>query len=610
MIKKFTKNNLKKTPGLSWCLSQIRSLLTSIKLNHVYLSKIGIPLSKDILYQTWLCRNYPNHQDLLEKEIVVKSLNIQPLFSILMPVFNTPKSYLEEAIDSVIAQVYPYWELCIVDDASTNTKIKKTLDFYTSKDKRIKVKYRSTNGHISQSSNDALAMASGDFIALLDHDDLLASHALLEVAIFINKYPNTDFIYSDEDKIDEDGYFRDPYFKPEWSPDTFLSKMYTSHLGIYRTSLIRSIGGFRLNFEGSQDYDLVLRVTEVTSNIAHIPDVLYHWRIHPASTASTTSNTKPYAYEVAKLAIKESLIRRGEVGHVHDVQGYLGHYLIRYELPKRPKVSIIIPSRDQGKILNQCLLSIVSKSTYENYEILLIDNGTTDLESLTLIKHWQKELASKLRVIEYDIPFNYSRLCNFGANQASGEYLLFLNNDTEVISNDWIEAMLEQAMRKTIGAVGAKLLYPDYTIQHAGVVLGLGGVAAHSHRMFHADEPGYYCCLKTVSNYSAVTGACLMLDRNIFFDVNGFDEVLSVAYNDIDLCLKVLESGYYNVYIPHAELLHHESKSRGLDNEGEKLKRFNEEKNFLIQKWRAYINNDPFYSPHLTRCYENFSIKI
>lgn len=606
----FIKNKIKKILGSFWFLKKTKSLLASIKLNHFYLGQIGVPLSADKSYQMWLYQNYPKYQNLIDNQIVLDSLRIYPLFSILMPVFNTPKHYLEQALDSVISQIYPQWELCIVDDASDSTYVKQVLDFYTSKDTRIKVKYRSTNGHISQSSNDALAMASGDFIALLDHDDLLAPHALLEAAIFINKCPEADFIYSDEDKVDEDGYFRDPYFKPEWSPDTFLSKMYTCHLGIYRTSLIRSIGGFRLSFEGSQDYDLVLRVTEVTNKIFHIPDVLYHWRIHPASTASPTTNSKPYAYEAAKLAIKEALIRRGEVGHVYDVQEYLGHYLIRYELPRRPKVSIIIPSRDQGKILNQCLLSIASKSTYDNYEILLIDNGTSDAESLTLIKNWQKKLESKLKVIEYNIPFNYSRLCNFGASQASGEYLLFLNNDTEVISSDWIEAMLEQAMRDTIGAVGAKLLYPDYTIQHAGVILGLGGVAAHSHRMFHADHPGYYCCLKTVSNYSAVTGACLMIDRSIFFDVNGFDEVLSVAYNDIDLCLKVLESGYYNVYIPHAELLHHESKSRGLDNEGEKLERFNKEKLYFVQKWQKYIENDPFYSPHLTRSYENFSIKV
>ena len=577
---------------VKYILTNIQVLLTRVKLNHFYLRKIGIPLTKDLVYQSWLYQNYPSYQNLVSKQSIYNRLKIYPVFSLLISLDNTKNLYFYKCIESVINQIYPYWEICIAGD------LNEFLKFYTLKDKRIKFEHY-TNHHVSHFYNNSLALASGDFVGLLYPNDLLSPHTLLEFAILINKHPEADFIYSDEDKVDKDNYFQNPYFKPAWSPDTFLSKMYTSQLGIYRTDLIKSIGGFCLNFEGSEDYDLVLRLTEITKNIFHIPQILYHSRIYPSEVTSIDKNTITNVNETAKQAIQAALVRRGEIGKVYNVQGYPGNYIVRYNLTKSSKVSIIIPSKDQGFILDNCLSSIIFKSTYDKYEIILIDNNTTDLESIKIIEKWKILLNSRLRIISSHIPFNYSKLCNFGVDYALGDYLLFLNNDTEVITCDWIEALLSQSNRSNVGVVGVKLLYPDYTIQHAGIVLKPDTVAEHYHRTFSANSPGYNCCLKTVCNYSAVTGACLMIRRDTFSEVDGFDEKLPVAYNDVDLCLKVLDAGYYNVYIPYAELLHYESKSRKSDNQGDNLKRLNKDKLYLISKWSKYINHDPFYSSHL-----------
>jgi O-antigen biosynthesis protein len=566
------------------------------------------PVSTETPYDRWRQVYMSRPADLKRLAAVVNYLPYQPLISIIVPTYNTPEEFLREAIDSVINQVYPHWELCIADDCSTEPHVRATLEEYASQDSRVKVVFRTENGHISRSSNSAIEVATGEFIALLDHDDVLRPEALYEVVFLLNQHPEADMIYSDEDKIDEYGDRRDPFFKPEWCPDSFLTRMYTCHLGVYRRSIITEIGGFRVGYEGSQDYDLVLRFTEKTNHIFHIPKVLYHWRIHQQSAASG-SEAKPYAYIAAKKALADALERRRELGVVEDVEGYLGHYNIRYQIQGTPKVSIIIPTKDLGKLLDQCLQSIFTISTYPNYEVILVDNGSTEEYTEKIINHWLNREPDRFFCHRLDIPFNYSRLNNDGVRQATGSLLLFLNNDTEVITPNWIEAMVEQAQRSSIGAVGAFLLYPDDTVQHAGVVLGLGALAGHVFTRFPATATGYFGQLLTVNNYSAVTAACLMCRREIFEAVGGFNEDLAVALNDIDLCLKMAEKGYRNVFTPNAKLYHYESKSRGHENSPEKQARFLKECEYMKQRWKEIYENDPCYSPNLSRIHCDYRIR-
>ncbi len=532
----------------------------------------------------------------------------KPLISVIMPVYNTPEPFLREAIQSVLNQVYPNWELCIADDASTHSYIKPILQEYQAKDNRIKVNFRKSNGHISANSNSALELATGEYIALLDHDDILTPDALYEVVSFLNQHPEADMIYSDEDKLNENNQLNSPFFKPDWCPDSFLSRMYTCHLGIYRRELVNQVGQFRVGYEGSQDYDLVLRFTEKTDKIFHIPKVLYHWRIHSDSAASGTA-AKPYAYQASLKALQDAIDRRGEAGTVQPVEGFLGHYLVRYEIKDYKKVSIIIPTRDLGEVLDRCLESIFTQSTYPNYEVILIDNGSVEDQTYKIIEHWKKKEKYRFKCYSLDIPFNYSKINNYGVSQASGDYLLFLNNDTEVITPDWIEAMVEQVQRPSIGAVGALLLYPDDTIQHAGVVMGLGGVAGHSYYKMPSEIPGYFGNLLGINNVSAVTAACLMCRREVFESIGGFDEELAIAYNDIDFCLKIRQQGYHNIFLSHVILYHHESKSRKhYQKSPEKKKILKQEFKLMEERWQEIIHNDPCYSPHLSRSRPDYTI--
>ncbi|WP_199248225.1 glycosyltransferase [[Phormidium] sp. ETS-05] len=557
-------------------------------------------------YHHWIREYFPRNSDLRQMAEIIPLLN-KPLFSIIMPVYNPPEQYLRGAIESVRNQVYPYWELCIADDASTAAYVKPVLEEYAAIDSRIKLVFRPENGHISAASNSALALANGEFIALLDHDDTITPDALYHCTVMLNYHPEADMIYSDEDKVDEGGGLRDPFFKPDWCPDSFLSRMYTCHLGVYRRSLVEEIGGFRVGFEGSQDYDLVLRLTEKTDKIFHIPKILYHWRMHSQSTASELDN-KGYATAAAKKAIEEALQRRGEPGEATPTEG--GHWIVRYQIRDYGKVTVIIPTKNLGSIVNTCLTSIFEKTTYPNYEVLLIDNGSTEPETLEVISKWRAKEPDRFRCQPYDIPFNYSKINNYAVTQADGEYLLLLNNDTEVINPDWMTAMVEQAQRPTIGAVGAMLLYPNKTIQHAGVVVGLGGVAGHSHKNFPYGVPGYYYQLHTVNNYSAVTAACLMCRRSVFEEVGGLEEELQIAFNDVDFCLKITEKGYRNVWLPHVVLYHYESKSRGEENTPEKQARFHQEIMYMIRKWKTGIDPDPCYNRNLTLDREDYSIQI
>ncbi|NEP11646.1 MAG: glycosyltransferase [Symploca sp. SIO2C1] len=598
-----------KTKGLRYAIAKILQKISQ-KLEVVAPPVEILPethQSDDINYQQWLNNNYPRQADLRKMVETVDIFSYQPVISVIMPVFNPPESFLRAAIESVLEQVYPYWELCIADDGSTNSYVRPILEAYIEQDERIKVLWREENGHISVASNSALELATGEFVALLDHDDLLNPDALYEVALLLNRHPYADIIYSDEDKIQDDGKFKDPFFKPDWCPDSFLSRMYTAHLGTYRRSLVTEIGGFRVGYEGSQDYDLVLRLTEKTDNIFHIPKILYHWRSHTASTASNLES-KSYATDAAQKALADALQRRGDSGKVIPV--VCGYHIIRYEIKEFKKVSIIIPTKNLGNILDNCLQSIFGKTQYPNYEVLLIDNGSTEARTHEVIKKWQTKEPDRFRCELLDIPFNFSKINNYAVERSQGEYLLFLNNDTEVVTPDWLEAMVEQVQRPSIGAVGAMLLYPDNTIQHAGVVGGIGGVAGHSHKYYTSDSPGYFGQIQTINNYSAVTAACLMCRRNVFEEVGGFEEELTIAFNDVDFCFKIVEQGYRNIYLPHVVLYHYESKSRGYEDTVEKQTRFSREIKYMQNKWQKIIQYDPCYSLNLSNKTEDFSLRL
>jgi GT2 family glycosyltransferase len=588
-------------------------------LNELTLARAGYLDTRDALeaeysrsesgdpYQRWRMRFGTREVDLQRMRELVPLLPKRPLFSVIMATYDTPEKYLRAALDSVRSQVYPDWELCIADDASQDPRVRRVLEEYARLDPRIKLTFRTENGHISRASNSALATATGEFVGFLDHDDLITPDALFECAVVANRIPDVDMIYSDEDKIAEDGTLSDPFFKPEWNPDTFLSRMYTCHFGVYRRSLVESLGGLRHEFDGSQDYDLVLRLTEKTGRIHRIPKVLYHWRVHPASTAST-ADVKPYAAGAAERAITEAIARRGEPGRALEREDAPGTYIVRYEIRDRKKVSVIVPTRNHGDDIDRCLGSIFAKNTYDDFEVVILDNGSDEKSSLQTFERWTKT-DPRVKVVRYDAPFNYPRINNYAASQCDGHYLLFLNNDCEVISADWMEAMVEQAQRPSVGAVGALLLYPDGTIQHAGVIVGLGGVAGHSHKHFPGDAPGYFYTLRAINNVTAVTAACMMVRRSVFEELGGFNEDFAVAFNDVDFCMRLRKAGYRNLYLPHVKLYHFESKSRGYETTPEKQARFDREIEMMQQVWSTEGLVDPCYSPNLTDAHENYAIR-
>jgi glycosyltransferase involved in cell wall biosynthesis/SAM-dependent methyltransferase len=557
-------------------------------------------------YQTWI-----KLYDSFDKQAIesiktdIDSFTRKPKISVVMPVYNAPLNFLEEAINSVLDQLYDNWELCIADDASTNKDIRPLLESYARQDARIKVAFRAENGHISAASNSALALATGEFIALLDNDDLLPIHALYRVAKSIINNPEVALIYSDEDKIDINGIRHDPYFKCDWNPDLLYSQNMFSHLGVYQHSLLNEIGGFRLGLEGSQDYDIILRCSEhVNANqILHLPYILYHWRVHPDSTAMS-ADAKPYAMIAGERAINEHFIRTGVNGSV-ELIGF--GYKASYEIPvPEPLVSIIIPTRNAEKLVRQCINSIRNLTSYVNYEILLIDNGSDDLESLHAWKVLEK---NGVRVFRENSPFNYSLLNNLAVSHAKGEIIALVNNDIEVIEPKWLETMVSHALRPGIGAVGARLLYPNKTIQHSGVILGMGGAAGHVHYKFPDSSKGYFGRIALTSSFSAVTAACMVVRRDLYLQVGGLDEVnLKVAFNDIDFCLRLNEAGLRNVYAADAILFHHESASRGAENDPIKLARFNAETVWMQNRWGNLIKNDPYYSPNLTLDYADCSL--
>lgn len=558
-------------------------------------------------YEEWT-RRYDSMDDVLRAELRKRMANFShsPLISIVMPTYNPKRIWLDAAIESVRRQIYPHWELCIADDASTHSEVRLLLQEHALKDPRIKIIYRPENGHISAASNSALTLATGEWVALMDHDDELAEHALLWVVDAINEHPDARLMYSDEDKIDIEGRRSSPYFKSDWNIDLFYSQNMFSHLGVFQTELLREIGGFRLAFEGSQDYDLVLRCLEriTPSEIHHISRVLYHWRVHSESTAHS-ADVKPYAQLAGERALNEHFQRMG----IHGKAVYIGHgYQVKYDLPESlPMVSLIIPTRNGVELLRQCINSILLHTTYWNYEIVIVDNGSDDPETLTYLASFAG--LPGMRVIRDDREFNYSALNNMAVREAQGEVIALINNDIEVISPDWLTEMVSIALQPGVGAVGARLWYPNKTLQHAGVVLGIGGVAGHSHKALMQGQDGYFSRAKLTQSFSAVTAACLVVGKDKYQFVGGLNEInLKVAFNDVDFCLRLREAGWRNVWTPHAELFHHESATRGSDILPEKQERFNSEVRYMMARWEDSLQTDPAYNRNLTLQHEDFSL--
>lgn len=550
-------------------------------------------------YELYIEKNTLTSREVSQMVNEQESFEYKPVISIVMPVYNVAEEYLVKAIASVKQQTYTRWELCICDDASTMPYIKPLLQRYSKEDPRIRVVYRSKNGGIVKASNDALKVAQGAYVGLLDNDDELTPDALYEVVKTLQE-TKYDLLYSDEDKLDMEGKRCEPFFKPDWSPDLLLSINYVSHFGVYRRKILNEINGFREGFDGSQDYDLVLRFTEKTGSIKHIPKILYHWRKIPGSTAENIQY-KPYAMDSAKKALNDALRRRQISGVVTDGI-WLGSYRVKRNLKAEPLVSIIIPFKDKKDILETCLNSIFSKTTYANFEIILVDNQSELFETQEYLKTLAQN--SKITVLSYNKPFNYAAINNFAAQKANGETLILLNNDTEVIAPDWIESMLEHAQRSEVGAVGAKLLYPNNTLQHAGVVVGVGGIANHAFSRHNNYDHGYFGQVDVIRNYSAVTAACVMVRKSVYEEIGGLDEQnLAVAFNDVDFCLRLRQKGYLIVYTPYATLYHYESLSRGYDVNMKEVQ-------YMKNKYAELIQSgDPYYNPNLTRERLDFSLR-
>lgn len=548
-------------------------------------------------YQTWLVRHTLTPQQIRQLATVAQAFAYQPTISIVTPVYNTDEVWLRKAIESVQNQIYPHWQLCLCDDGSTASHVSRVLTEYAERDKRIRVLMHPQNGGISAASNGALTLATGEFVGLLDHDDELTPDALFEVVKRLNENPDLDFIYTDEDKLSPEGHRIEPFFKPDWSPDLLLSMNYITHFSVMRRSLVEEVGGFTEGLDGSQDHDLFFRLSEKTQKISHIAKPLYSWRKIPGSAASDTQ-AKPYAHVAGERALEQHLRRQGIAAEVLPGLVSPSHRRVRYQIIGQPVVSIIISIRDKVELLQRCIASIEEKTTYRHFEIVIVDNQSEKPETLAYLAQLP------YTVVSAPGPFNYSRINNVGVSHTHGEFILFLNNDIEVIAEDWLSAMLEHAQRSEVGAVGAKLLYPDRTIQHAGVVLGVGGVAGHVFLRLPEDSTHYFGLFQVVRNCSAVTAACMMMRKSVFTEVGGFDERVKVAYNDVDLCLRIREKGYLIVYTPYALLYHFESSTRKnlhpLSDEG-----------YVRQRWAKVLQEgDPYYNPQLTLERPDFSLRI
>lgn len=560
---------------------------------------------EEVPYGPWFEKHKPSAEE-LERQRKKKWKN-PPLISVAVPAYRTPPGFLEQMILSVKEQTYPHWELCIVNASRGEDGMEQVLGRYAGGDERIRVKNLEENLGIAGNTNEALVMARGEFVGLLDHDDLLAPQALFRIAEALTADPQADAVYTDEDKVTTDlsEHFQ-PHFKPDFNLDLLRSNNYITHFFVVRTRLAREAGGFRREFDGAQDYDFIFRCTEEAKKVLHVPEVLYHWRTHKASTADNPAS-KMYAFEAGKRAIEAHLARCGQEGTV-SLRKDLGFYRVEYPVQGEPLVSILIPNRDQKETLEKCLNSIWEKSTYKNYEILIVENNSSSPEIFDYYREIEKRPG--VRILTWKEGFNYSAINNFGEKSAAGDYLLFLNNDVEVINPGWIEELLGNCQRKEVGIVGAKLYYPDDTIQHAGTVIGIGGIAGHAFLNMPRSRTGYLHKASLQMDLSAVTAACMMMKRQVFKQLGGFEERLSVAFNDVDLCLRTVQAGYLVVYNPEVELYHYESKSRGAEDSEEKVRRFQEEIEFMRCRWMDLLKKgDPYYNRNLTLSKWNYSLR-
>ena len=560
---------------------------------------------EEVPYGPWYAAYVPD-EEALEKQRKHK-FNYAPLISIAVPAYQTPVEFLKQMIVSLISQTYTGWELCIANASPDNEEMQRVLADYSAKDVRVRFCSLKENLGIAENTNRAFAMAKGEFIGLLDHDDLLAPNALYEIVNTLQDHPQADALYTDEDKVttDLDEHFQ-PHLKPDFNLDLLRSNNYICHFFVVRKSIVEKAGGFRKEFDGAQDYDFIFRCTENAREVLHVPEILYHWRTHKASTADNPAS-KMYAFEAGKRAIEAHLERTGTKGTVSHTQD-LGFYRVKYPVQGEPLVSVIIPNKDEKETLQTCLESLKKNTSYQNFEIIIIENNSTTGEIFKYYKELSRD--QQIHLLRWGKEFNYSAINNFGVAHARGEYLLFLNNDVKSIEPDWMEEMLGVCQRPEVGGVGAKLIYPDNTIQHAGCVIGMGGIAGHMFVDMPADRTGYLHKASLLQDMSAVTAACLMMKKEVFEQAGGFTEELAVAFNDVDLCLKVRKNNHLIVYDPYAKLYHMESKTRGAEDSKEKVRRFQTEIEYMRCHWMDILKNgDPYYNKNLSLTKWNYSLK-
>lgn len=563
----------------------------------------------EVPYQPWLERHRAGQEELERQRRQSRKFACRPLLSVVVPCYQTPEKYLVEMLDSVREQSYENWELCLMD-ATPSDEVETAVRRYCSEYQENRIHYHrlEENLGIARNTNQGLEAATGSWTGFLDHDDLLAPEAFYEIISLINQDSEVEVIYSDEDQVEETRQglrHQNPHFKPEFSPDLLCSNNYITHFLCVKNSVIKQAGGFREAFDGAQDYDFILRCTELARKTGHVAKVLYHWRVHSNSTADNPLS-KTYAYEAGQRAIQEHLTRTGKKGQVSQLP-HFGFYRVKYEVEGEPLVSILIPSKDQSAMLRRCVESI-RKSTYQNYEIIVIENSSTDSETFAYYQELQDR--QQARVVVWEEGFNYSAINNFGAAHAKGSYFILLNNDIEIITEDWIEELLGNCQRPEVGIVGARLYYPDNTVQHAGIVVGIDGIAANMFPGLRRGQEGYYHKAALQLNYSAVTAACLMVSREVFEKVHGLEEKLAVAFNDVDFCLRVGQAGYLVVYDPFVEAYHYESKTRGAEDTQEKVRRFGEEIEFFRTRWIELLKKgDPCYNPNFSLKKCNYALK-
>lgn len=560
---------------------------------------------EEVPYGPWYQAYVPD-QETLEAQKKHK-FDYRPLISIAVPAYQTPVEFLKQMIESLISQTYPEWELCIANASPDNEEMQRVLADYSAKDSRVRFCNLKENLGIAENTNRAFSMAKGEFMGLLDHDDLLAPNALYEIVQALQDHPQADALYTDEDKVttELDEHFQ-PHLKPDFNLDLLRSNNYICHFFVVRRSIVEKAGGFRKEFDGAQDYDFIFRCTENAREVLHVPEILYHWRTHKASTADNPAS-KMYAFEAGKRAIEANLERTGTKGVVSHTQD-LGFYRVKYPVQGKPLVSVIIPNKDEKETLQTCMEMLNNNTSYQNFEIIIIENNSTTDEIFRYYKELSKD--PRIHLLRWGKEFNYSAINNFGVAHAKGEYLLFLNNDVKSINPDWMEELLGVCQRPEVGGVGAKLIYPDNTIQHAGCVVGMGGIAGHMFVDMPVDRTGYLHKASLLQDMSAVTAACLMMKKEVFEEAGGFTEELAVAFNDVDLCLKVRKNNHLIVYDPYAKLYHMESKTRGAEDSKEKVRRFQTEIEYMRCHWLDILKNgDPYYNKNLSLTKWNYSLK-